>query len=74
MTDQRQFAIHDLLQWWPRPEPGPDPALFVLFELLREQPRAVRELAALQLELSKEVHMAQVKAIDRALSILPQTK
>jgi hypothetical protein len=66
MADQ---LVHELLRWWPpKPEPG-DPALFVLFELLKENPRALRELATVQLELSKEVHSAQVKAIDRALQI-----
>jgi hypothetical protein len=72
MADQIQPpTLHDLLRWWPRPEPG-DPALFVLVDLLKENPRALREIATVQLELSKEVHAAQIKAIDRALGIVSQ--
>jgi hypothetical protein len=69
MADQiRHLELHELLRWRPRPEP--DPALFVLLELLRENPRAIREVATIQLELSKEIHSAQVKAIDRAIQLL----
>jgi hypothetical protein len=71
MAEQIQAPmLHELLRWWPRPEPGPDPALFVLLELLKENPRALREIATVQLELSKEVHAAQIKAIDRAVAIV----
>ncbi len=74
MSIPQPFILPDLLRWWPRPEPGPDPALFVLLDLLKENPRALRDIATVQLELSKEVHAAHTRAIDRALGILSQMK
>ena len=74
MPEHPQPVLHELLRWWPRPEPGPDPALFVLLELLKDNQRGLRELVGVQLELSKEVHAAQIKAIDRALGVVQQTR
>jgi hypothetical protein len=68
----RHVELHDLLKWWPRPEP--DPALFILIDLVRDDPRALRELGRVQLELSKEIHAAQLKAIDKAVGLMGQTK
>ena len=56
------IELPELLRWWPRPEP--DPALFVLLGLLRDDPRGMREVARLQLELSKEIHTARALALE----------